>query len=94
MALYYFGNRRDGVRFLAQTTSGGACINDTIIHVANPYLPFGGVGFSGMGRYHYRWSFDTFSNIKGTVMSSRSRDLKFRYPPYTKRKFSIIKKLI
>ena len=94
LALYYFGNRRDGLQLLEQTTSGGACINDTIIHVANPHLPFGGVGFSGMGRYHYRWSFDTFSNIKGTVVSARSRELKFRYPPYTHRNFSIIKRLI
>ena len=93
LALYYFGDKRHGLDFLARTTSGGACINDTIIHVANPHLPFGGIGRSGMGRYHYRWSFDTFSNIKGTIISKRRFDPAFRYPPYAKN-FKFIKKLI
>lgn len=93
LALYYFGKRRDGERLLARTTSGGACINDTIVHVANPFLPFGGVGNSGMGRYHFRWSFETFSNIRGVVVSRRRADVMLRYPPYEKN-IKLLKKLL
>lgn len=93
LALYYFGERRDGERLLARTTSGGACINDTIVHVANPFLPFGGVGNSGMGRYHFRWSFETFSNIRGVVVSRRRADVMLRYPPYEKN-MKLLKKLL
>lgn len=93
LALYYFGKRRDGERLLARTTSGGACINDTIVHVANPFLPFGGVGNSGLGRYHFRWSFETFSNIRGVVVSRRRADVMLRYPPYEKN-MKLLKKLL
>lgn len=82
LALYVFGNTRMGKKVLAATSSGGACLNDTILHVANKHLPFGGVGESGMGRYHGRNSFLTFSHQKAVVSSSLWFDLKAKYPPY------------
>lgn len=93
LALYYFGKKRNGQQVLAHTTSGGACINDTIVHVANPFLPFGGVGNSGMGRYHFKWSFETFSNTRGVVVSHRKADVMMRYPPYDKN-LKMLKKLL
>lgn len=72
LALYYFGDRRGGgCRVLDRTSSGGACVNDTIVHLANGRLPFGGVGESGFGKYHGRSSFDLFSHMRPVVRSSR-----------------------
>ncbi len=82
LALYYFGRKEEGHRVLCKTTSGGACINDVIMHVANPHLPFGGVGGSGMGRYHGDESFYTFSNRRSVLISGRKMDIPLRYPPY------------
>lgn len=93
LALYYFGKRKEGLDFLSQTTSGGACINDTIVHIANPRLPFGGIGHSGMGAYHGIDSFKTFSNNRGTIISPRKFDIAMRYPPYGK-SFMFLKKLL
>ena len=93
LALYYFGRRADGMHLLGRTSSGGACINDTIMHIANPSLPFGGVGKSGMGRYHGRYSFETFSNLRSMVISLQHADIPLRYPPYHKT-FSLLKKLL
>ncbi|NLT04555.1 MAG: aldehyde dehydrogenase family protein, partial [Bacteroidales bacterium] len=77
-----FGDKKTSRFVLNNTSSGGACINDTIMHVANKYLPFGGVGESGMGRYHGRYSFLTFSHQKAVVSSTRWFDLAGKYPPY------------
>lgn len=82
LALYYFGNRTSAREVLANTTSGGACINDTIMHIANPHLPFGGVGNSGMGRYHGRDSFLTFSNRRSVLHSTTRWDISLKYPPF------------
>lgn len=82
LALYYFGNRTSARKVLANTTSGGACINDTIMHIANPHLPFGGVGNSGMGRYHGRDSFLTFSNRRSVLYSATRWDIPLKYPPF------------
>lgn len=82
LALYVFGDKKTSRFVLNNTSSGGACINDTIMHVANKYLPFGGVGESGMGQYHGRYSFLTFSHQKAVVSSSRWFDLAGKYPPY------------
>ena len=84
LAFYYFGKIRKAKEVLSRTTSGGACVNDTLLHVGNNRLPFGGVGMSGMGRYHGRYSFETFSNMRGTVFSKNSLDMAMRYPPYKK----------
>jgi len=83
LALYYFTNdKKKAKQVLSETSSGGACINDTIVHVGSHKLPFGGVGNSGMGRYHGKFSFDTFSNQKSVVFSSGKIDIKLKYPPY------------
>ena len=86
LALYYFGDRREAERVLDRTSSGGACVNDTIVHLANGRLPFGGVGESGFGKYHGRSSFDLFSNMRPVVRSSRLIDLPLKYAPYRRLK--------
>ena len=89
LALYLFTNDRAiQQRVIAETRSGGVCINDTIVHVTGHDLPFGGVGESGMGRYHGRASFDCFSHQRAIVRRSTLFDPRFRYPP---RKLSLEK---
>lgn len=92
LALYYFGPEATGREVLLHTSSGGACLNDTIMHIANEALPFGGVGNSGMGRYHGRESFDAFSHRRGVLRAPRRFDLPFRYPPY--KGFKWVKKML
>ena len=92
LALYYFGKESEGWEIVRRTSSGGCCINDTIMHVVNPNLPFGGVGNSGMGRYHSRESFEAFSHRRAVVASPTLFDLPFRYMPY--RFFNLIKKMM
>jgi acyl-CoA reductase-like NAD-dependent aldehyde dehydrogenase len=72
---------------------GGGCFNDIILHVGNPELPFGGVGNSGIGSYHGKASFDTFSHRKSILKNSFRFDLKWRYPPY-KMSLETLKKFI
>ncbi len=90
LALYYFG--KDGDHVLRSTSSGGACINDTIMHIANENLPFGGVGNSGMSSYHGKRSFDAFTHYKAVVKTPTWLDLPFRYMPY--KLFSLTKRLL
>lgn len=92
LALYVFASERDAKRVVAQTSSGGACINDVIMHIANEHLPFGGVGNSGMGRYHGRDSLYAFSHRRSVLTTSTRIDLPFRYMPY--RWFRLIKCLL
>ncbi|MFW6296247.1 MAG: aldehyde dehydrogenase [Halothece sp.] len=94
LALYIF-SRNDKLikKVLQDTTSGGVCINDTIMHLAPKELPFGGVGSSGIGRYHGKASFDTFSNQKSILHRSFLFDLPVRYPPYSE-KFKFLKWLV
>ena len=92
LALYYFGNNESSENILRATTSGGVCINDTILHVANEHLPFGGVGESGMGKYHSQESFLAFSNKRAVLKSSNRIDFIMKYPPYDK--MDLIKKLM
>ena len=92
LALYYFGSQSKGERVLERTSSGGACLNDVIMHITNENMPFGGVGNSGMGSYHGKKSFDTFSHHKSVVTTTPKIDLPFRYMPY--RLFSLVKKLL
>lgn len=82
LALYYFGPEREAREVLNRTSSGGACVNDAIVHLANPRLPFGGVGMSGIGKYHGKASFELFSNLRSVVKSFTFFDNHFRYPPY------------
>ncbi|HEY3341914.1 MAG TPA: aldehyde dehydrogenase [Anaerolineae bacterium] len=83
LALYFFStNRAHQDRILAETSSGGGCINDTLLHFSTPYLPFGGVGDSGIGQYRGKASFDTFSHQKTFIKKGSLFDFWFRYPPY------------
>ncbi|MBC5772664.1 aldehyde dehydrogenase [Pontibacter sp. KCTC 32443] len=83
LALYFFSaNKLYQQRILHEVTFGGGCINDTISHLANPNLPFGGVGSSGLGSYHGIASFDVFSHQKSVLHRGTWLDLPFRYPPY------------
>lgn len=90
LALYYFGSQGDKV--LKHTTSGGSCINDVIMHIANENVPFGGVGMSGMGSYHNKLSFDAFSHRRAVITTPVWIDVPFRYMPY--KFFKIVKKLL
>ena len=72
---------------------GGGCINDTVMHLANPYLPFGGSGMSGMGSYHGFKSFETFTHFKSVLIQNTKVDIPMRYPPYF-RKLSWLKKFV
>ena len=86
LALYIFSKNQHNIdRVLAETSSGGVCINDTVIHFSQTNLPFGGVNASGMGRSHGFHGFKTFSNEKAIVKHNRFSPLKLMYPPYKKR---------
>ena len=92
LALYYFGDDKSAKYVLKHTSSGGACVNDTIMHIANEKLPFGGVGNSGMSSYHGRESFEIFSHRRAVVTTPTWIDVPFRYMPY--KMFSLVKKLL
>jgi aldehyde dehydrogenase (NAD+) len=92
LALYYFGKSRAAGDILLKTTSGGGCINDTLMHVTNHNLPFGGVGNSGMGKYHGKESFLAFSNKRAIVNSPVWFDMTLKYAPF--KHFKKIKKII
>lgn len=92
LALYFFGSNEESRRVLRHTTSGGACVNDTIMHIANERAPFGGVGNSGMGRYHGKSSFDAFSHQRTVVATPTCIDLPLRYMPY--RLWPFVKRLL
>jgi len=85
LALYYFSHDREAVdRVLGETTSGGVTINETMLHIAQDDLPFGGVGPSGMGHYHSREGFDAFSKKKAVFRQSRINTTGLLRPPYGK----------
>ena len=92
LAFYYFGKEADGWDIIRHTSSGGGCINDVIMHIANENIPFGGVGNSGMGRYHDKDSFEAFSHTRSIVSTGTWIDLPFRYMPY--KMFNLVKKLL
>lgn len=94
LALYLFTESSELQDKIVENVSfGGGCVNDTLIHLANPRLPFGGVGQSGMGSYHGRKSFDTFSRQQSLLKKSIWPDPDFRYPPYDDSVLSWFKKL-
>lgn len=95
LALYVFSNdKKTQELFIKNTSSGNLLVNDTVMHLSCETIPFGGVGNSGMGRYHGKFSFDTFSHQKGTIIRSMSKfgeNLQaIRYPPYTKENMKVI----
>ena len=94
LALYFFSkNNKKTQEVVTRLSFGGGCVNDTLVHLTNPKIPFGGVGESGMGRYHGEFSFSTFSHQKGIVKRSFLIDLALRYPPYLG-KLNLIKRVM
>lgn len=95
LALYVFSNNKEVQKKFTQSLSyGGGCINDTIVHLATSKMGFGGVGTSGMGSYHGKFSFDTFTHYKGILHKANWLDIPMRYPPYTKTNYNMIKKFM
>jgi len=97
LALYIFSNDKSKVdRMISNTSSGGFLANDTVVHAGVTTLPFGGVGGSGMGSYHGKYSFDTFSHKKGCVVKKQGMESlnSIRYPPYEEKRFAWIRWLV
>ncbi len=95
LALYLFTRRASAEqRMLDECSFGGGCINDTIIHLATSRMPFGGVGHSGMGSYHGKRSFESFTHQRSIVKKSTWLDLPMRYHPYSKRKMKMIRRFM
>ena len=94
LALYLFTNNKDVENNILRNVSfGGGCVNDTIVHLATPHMPFGGVGESGMGGYHGIASFQTFAHQKSVLKKSVVVDIKLRYAPY-KDNLKLLKKIL
>lgn len=95
LACYVFTRYEDTAKHIIKSISyGGGCINDVILQVSNHYMPFGGVGSSGIGLYHGKFGFDTFSHKKSIVWSKTMIDLPIRYAPFSPLKFRILKKIL
>ena len=94
LALYYFTqSNHSAERMLMQTSSGGVCINDVLMHIVNHNLPFGGVQNSGIGNYHGKFSYETFSHKKAVLKTSTLIDFFVKYPPFGKERIKWIKKI-
>jgi aldehyde dehydrogenase (NAD+) len=95
LAAYIFTrNRKLANAFLKRVRSGTAAINDVVMQIASPYLPYGGTGCSGLGRYHGKKSFETFSNMRSVLVKSNLIDMFLRYPPYNNMKKNVLKWLM
>ena len=95
LALYLFTRSRAVEEGVTRRVSyGGGCINDTIVHLASHHLPFGGVGESGMGSYHGKASFDTFTHYKSILKRGTWLDIPLRYRPYTPKALAQLKRII
>jgi aldehyde dehydrogenase (NAD+) len=95
LALYLFTRSAETERKILDSLSfGGGCVNDTIIHLATSHMGFGGVGESGMGSYHGKLSFDTFTHYRSVVQKYNWIDLPVRYHPYTKKKFALLRRML
>ena len=95
LALYLFTRDRNlERRILSSVSFGGGCVNDTIMHIATPHMPFGGIGGSGMGRYHGKASFETFSNSKSILKKGKLFDMPLRYHPYSMTKMRLLRKVL
>ncbi len=95
LALYIFSSDKQRIKkFTAEIGFGGGCVNDVVIHLATPYMPFGGFGASGIGAYHGEAGFDTFTHYKSVVKKSTIIDLPMRYQPYKKSNEKLIKKFL
>ena len=95
LALYIFANSDNVVdEVISQTSSGGVCVNHSLLHYGVSDLGFGGVGDSGIGRYHGKSGFDQFSNMKSVLKKSFKPELSLLYPPYTEKKEKIYRKFV
>lgn len=94
LALYIFAkNKGDQEYIVEKIPSGGVCVNDVVMHLVSPYVPFGGVGESGMGYCHGKAGYDTFTHYR-TVVNRGKLDLPMRYPPFRGKKLGLLKKLM
>lgn len=92
LALYLFSNnKKNQEKILANCDFGGGCINDTIMHIATPHLGFGGIKHSGIGAYHGKTGFDTFTHYKSVLKNRNWIDLPMRYQPFDKFKYGLVK---
>ena len=89
LALYYFG--KDYKKVIKNVSFGGGCVNDTIMHLTEEKLPFGGVGLSGMGSYHGKKSFEVFSHQKSVLKKNSRMELNLKYPKYSDKKTKLTK---
>lgn len=95
LSAYIFSNNaKEQTKILEKLSFGGGCINDTLMHISNHHLPFGGVGNSGLGNYHGKFGFDSFSHQKAILDKSIYLEPELKYPPYTDGKLKILKKLL
>ena len=95
LACYVFTKDEKIARCIIKSISyGGGCVNDVVLHVSNHYMPFGGVGNSGMGSYHGKYGFETFSHKKSIVWNETTFDLPLRYAPFNPLKFRMLKKIL
>lgn len=95
LALYIFSeNKALTEKIIASTASGGVCVNDTVSHIINTELPFGGVGHSGMGRYHGKYGFQAFSYERAVLRRSTRIKMSLAFPPFTDKKLKTIKKFL
>lgn len=95
LACYIFTqDKLEEQRWIQEISFGGGAINDCIMHLTNPNLPFGGVGASGMGSYHAKFGYDTFTHQKSILKSSKWFDLPLKYPPFHKRNIKTIKRIM
>lgn len=95
LALYFFSQNKVSQKMVMQNLHfGGGCINDTIIHLTNPHLPFGGLGNSGMGQYHGKAGFDTFTHYTSIIDKKTWIDIPLRYAPYSKKKAKWVRRFL
>ena len=95
LALYLFTqNKKTARRILHSLSFGGGCVNDVVLHITNHHLPFGGVGNSGMGAYHGKFGFETFSHQKGIVKNTTLLDVPVRYAPFNETKLKLLRKIL
>lgn len=92
LALYLYTESKASQRYFTETVEfGGGCVNNGMVHLVNSQLPFGGIGNSGMGNYHGKYSFDTFSHVKSMVHTQTWLDPALRYGPYNQKKVQLAK---
>lgn len=95
LALYLFTqNKKNAQSILHSLSFGGGCVNDVVLHITNHHLPFGGVGHSGMGAYHGKFGFETFSHQKGIVKNTTLLDVPVRYAPFGETKLKLLRKIL